>query len=405
MYASQWFLTLFTAKFSLSMVFRIIDLFLCEGMNTIFHISIALLKAWKRQLMEMDFEGALKYFRVVLPRKYRTEYEAQELIQQAEKLKISHKRLSKYEKQYIAMKNREVESQDPIERLEKECMKLRESLMRLERENDDLAHELVTSKIQLRKNLDAAEDNIESLQNQMEKMSDYCREGEENQRRLLAEAEQVKEMCRREIQRVDEENLRCAAIIANYKQICTNLNVRLEEEQETRRRKVEKLLSVIKLCPSCSSSAVLNDDSATPPSINQSNASSPDDDWSKFDNLNSAHNFPANLSDEQQQSIRRLELELARTKLALVESECKNQDLNHQLQHNLNNAQQKRGANGENSAHFREKGGVWLKKTFNSLKNAAPAYPLPAHPNFLIESFSRSSSDSASTFGAELTKN
>lgn len=30
MYASQWFLTLFTAKFPLYMVFHIIDLLLCE---------------------------------------------------------------------------------------------------------------------------------------------------------------------------------------------------------------------------------------------------------------------------------------------------------------------------------------------------------------------------------------
>ncbi|NXL78642.1 RBG1L protein, partial [Leptocoma aspasia] len=44
MYASQWFLTLFTAKFPLCMVFHIIDLLLCEGMNIIFHVALALLK-------------------------------------------------------------------------------------------------------------------------------------------------------------------------------------------------------------------------------------------------------------------------------------------------------------------------------------------------------------------------
>uniref|UniRef100_A0A915C2F0 Rab GTPase-activating protein 1 n=2 Tax=Ascarididae TaxID=6250 RepID=A0A915C2F0_PARUN len=92
MYASQWFLTLFTAKFPLQMVYFIVDLFLSEGMNTIFHISLALLKASKKELLQLDFEGALKYFRVVLPRKYRTEANAKELIHQAVKLKISHKR-------------------------------------------------------------------------------------------------------------------------------------------------------------------------------------------------------------------------------------------------------------------------------------------------------------------------
>ncbi|TWW58136.1 Rab GTPase-activating protein 1-like, partial [Takifugu flavidus] len=44
MYASQWFLTLFTAKFPLCMVFHITDLLLCEGMNIIFNVALALLK-------------------------------------------------------------------------------------------------------------------------------------------------------------------------------------------------------------------------------------------------------------------------------------------------------------------------------------------------------------------------
>ncbi|CAB1324640.1 unnamed protein product [Coregonus sp. 'balchen'] len=44
MYASQWFLTLFTAKFPLCMVFHITDLLLCEGLNIIFNVALALLK-------------------------------------------------------------------------------------------------------------------------------------------------------------------------------------------------------------------------------------------------------------------------------------------------------------------------------------------------------------------------
>lgn len=36
----------------------------------------------------LDFEGILKYFRVTLPRKYRTETTARELINSAVKLKV-----------------------------------------------------------------------------------------------------------------------------------------------------------------------------------------------------------------------------------------------------------------------------------------------------------------------------
>lgn len=39
MYASQWFLTLFTAKFPLFLVFHILDVFLYQGMDTIFQVE------------------------------------------------------------------------------------------------------------------------------------------------------------------------------------------------------------------------------------------------------------------------------------------------------------------------------------------------------------------------------
>lgn len=140
-------------------------------MNTIFHISLALLHDARDDLLQLDFEGALKfvplrasfqidsfrYFRVTLPRKYRTESSAKALIQRAVNFKLKHKRLMKYEKEYLEMKERERENEDPLVRLQKENARHCETILRLERENEDLAHELVTSKIELRQKLDAVE--------------------------------------------------------------------------------------------------------------------------------------------------------------------------------------------------------------------------------------------------------
>ena len=47
-----------------------------------------------------------------------------------------------------------MQQEDPVERLERENRRFIEANMRLEQENDDLAHELVTSKIALRNDLD-----------------------------------------------------------------------------------------------------------------------------------------------------------------------------------------------------------------------------------------------------------
>ena len=57
-----------------------------------------------------------------------------------------------------------------------------------------------------------------------------------------------------------------------------------------------------------------------------------------------------------QNQIRELELELAQTKLQLVESECKTQDLEHQLNSAVGEIQSSRTSNS------------WLTKTFTTLK-------------------------------------
>lgn len=88
MFAAQWFLTLFTTKFPLNVVFRIIDLFLLEKMDVLFKISLALLKMSKPTLLALDFDGILKYFRVSLPKKYRNAEACDELIRLAIKFNV-----------------------------------------------------------------------------------------------------------------------------------------------------------------------------------------------------------------------------------------------------------------------------------------------------------------------------
>lgn len=122
MYASQWFLTLFTAKFPLCMVFHIIDLLLCEGMNVIFHVALALLKTSKEDLLQADFEGALKFFRVQLPKRYRAEENARRLMEQACNIKVPTKKLKKYEREYQTMRESQLQQEDPMDRYKFICL-------------------------------------------------------------------------------------------------------------------------------------------------------------------------------------------------------------------------------------------------------------------------------------------
>lgn len=63
MFASQWFLTLFTARFRLYLVFHILDVFLLDGMPILFQVAITLLSVCETELRQLDFEGVLKYVR------------------------------------------------------------------------------------------------------------------------------------------------------------------------------------------------------------------------------------------------------------------------------------------------------------------------------------------------------
>lgn len=60
MYASSWFLTLFTTALSLPLACRIMDVFLSEGMEIIFKVALAMLTLGKDELMSLDMEGMLK---------------------------------------------------------------------------------------------------------------------------------------------------------------------------------------------------------------------------------------------------------------------------------------------------------------------------------------------------------
>ncbi|KAG0439258.1 hypothetical protein HPB47_016701 [Ixodes persulcatus] len=88
MFGSQWFLTLFTAKFPLHVVFFILDLFLLDGMDTLFQVAVALLTLSCRDLLTLDFEGVLKHFRVAVPKKYRSEEAARTLLHTAVAIKV-----------------------------------------------------------------------------------------------------------------------------------------------------------------------------------------------------------------------------------------------------------------------------------------------------------------------------
>uniref|UniRef100_A0A3Q3AE36 Rab GTPase-activating protein 1 n=1 Tax=Kryptolebias marmoratus TaxID=37003 RepID=A0A3Q3AE36_KRYMA len=334
MYASQWFLTLFTAKFPLYMVFHIIDLLLCEMIKVFFFFP----QTSKDDLIQTDFEGALKFFRVPVPKRYRSEENAKKLMELACSMKINQKKLKKFEKEYHTIREQQEQQEAPIERYERENRRLQEANMRLEQENDDLAHELVSSKIALRKDLDNAEEKADALNKELLLTKQKLVESEDEKRRLEEESAQLKEMCRRELDKSESEIKKNGSIIGEYKQICSQLSERLEKQQTANRGELEKIRSKVESCEKCSS--LFNKEGRVRAAGSAAPAGGPEE------------------TDEEKEALknqlREMELELAQTKLQLVEAECKIQDLEHHLGLALNEVQAAKK--------------TWFNRTLSSIK-------------------------------------
>lgn len=284
MFAAQWFLTLFTARFPLYLVFHIFDVFLLQGLDTIFQVALALLMLCKKELLQLDFESILKYFRVHLPKRCRNEETSRHLMKLA--CSITIKKLKKYEAEFMA--------------------------------------------------LQVAQENADEFSNEVEQLRGVVARTEEEKQRLEVELVQVKEMLQREVGRADTESRRSVVIIAEYKQICQ----RLEDDYNASKNTLAELRSKISKCDKCKEYLV--ESSVVPSEISHPLESRSDP-----------------MLYRAQERVRELELELAQTKLAHVEAECRNQDLTHQLHATASELQTARNT------------WPWLSKTLSSIKEAA----------------------------------
>jgi len=363
MYASQWFLTLFTAKFPLYVVFYILDIYLLEGTPVLFQVSLSLLQLSKDDLVKLDFEGILKYFRIQLPKNYTSEENAKILMQLACSKRVKNQ-LTSYEKAYHAIREADRQKGNTIKLMQKENKRLVYSNMRLEQENDDLARELICSKINLRKQLDELEDKNDNLIKEVNQSQMFIRELEEERKRLLEEVNQLKEVCRREVVSSEKEITRQSSIISDYKSICSQLSHRLEKMQSCHQQKIDRILQSIRSCETCHQKASLvANDQLVNGGVNGSVSSSQNQSLDSTI-LPSSPSTSSNDEESLDKRVRELELELAQTKLALVEAECINQDLVHE-------ARELREQIVASQQHHSKP--TWIHKTLTTIREARHA--------------------------------
>lgn len=358
------------------MVFHILDLFLSEGIVVVFSVALSLLKASQRDLLALDFEGVLKYFRVNLPKKYRNEQNFKDLLQIWLSLnsKINEKKLKKLEKKYQLVKEAEALREDPSIRYEKEYKRLTQLNRRLEQENDELANEYIENKLGLSKQLEELRDDYEIVKAELLRYkTDYqnnLNEINDTNKKLKIELDQIKQLWRMDNQKFEQEieqfkklSLnekekyesvieRNSHIINDYKQICNSLSSKVEKWTKFKKN-YNARMNKLNLCEQCLDNNKIDDEDKIEKEescykdnliANLSNSSSSSTDLHEQDeikikkfetNFDLADTSLVNMENDelsnQELKIKNLELELARVKLELVDAQCKNQEFDHKL--------------------------------------------------------------------------
>ncbi|GAB6024976.1 hypothetical protein CHUAL_010070 [Chamberlinius hualienensis] len=145
MYASSWFLTLYSTSLLLPLAFRVMDVFISEGMEMIFRIAISILQTCKDELMSQDMEGMIRFLQKDMPVFYDNDPEL--LMNVAYQVKYNGKKMKKLEKEYTAKRTKEQEEMVEIRRLRTENRLLRQRIDHLEQESSSLADRLIQGQV------------------------------------------------------------------------------------------------------------------------------------------------------------------------------------------------------------------------------------------------------------------
>uniref|UniRef100_A0A8D3D5H7 Ecotropic viral integration site 5 n=1 Tax=Scophthalmus maximus TaxID=52904 RepID=A0A8D3D5H7_SCOMX len=145
MYASSWFLTIFLTSFPLSVATRIFDIFMCEGLEIVFRVGLAILQMNQAELIQLDMEGMLQHFQRVIP--HQLDSGPDKVILAAHQVKYNAKKMKKLEKEYTTIKTKEMEEQVEIKRLRTENRLLKQRIDTLEKESASLADRLIQGQV------------------------------------------------------------------------------------------------------------------------------------------------------------------------------------------------------------------------------------------------------------------
>eukprot|EP00730_Choanoeca_flexa_P012609 TRINITY_DN4445_c0_g1_i1.p1 TRINITY_DN4445_c0_g1~~TRINITY_DN4445_c0_g1_i1.p1 ORF type:complete len:552 (+),score=116.89 TRINITY_DN4445_c0_g1_i1:668-2323(+) len=166
MFATQWFLTLFSSTLPLPAAFRIFDLFLYEGQHALFKVGLAIIGQCQAELLRSGFEDVMALLsRASLCQRYQEDVDGLMTAVRHVNLPFPNKRLQRWEKDYHAKLKLELEQSSELvkvklqaDQLQEENTELRQKLMEMEASYKALAEKNLVINEQLADRTDALED-------------------------------------------------------------------------------------------------------------------------------------------------------------------------------------------------------------------------------------------------------
>jgi hypothetical protein len=136
MYASQWFLTLFSYSFNVDLVFRIVDMILVEGpISVLLRFALVILKRHEDELLSIEkFDSLMDFLK---SDKFTQVADVEQMIKEVIDLKrvVSDNRLDQLKHEHLE----DIKKREPAQR---EMEQLRETLKLLRKENKEQANKI-----------------------------------------------------------------------------------------------------------------------------------------------------------------------------------------------------------------------------------------------------------------------
>ncbi|XP_056600522.1 ecotropic viral integration site 5 protein homolog isoform X4 [Triplophysa dalaica] len=127
-FSSTWFLHILLSSLSVAAAPRIFDIFMCEGLEIVFRVGLAMLYLKQAELIKFDVEGMTQ----CLQNSIKQYLDPDNLIKAAYQIKYIPRRMKELRKYYASIKAKELEEQEELNGLYSENKLLKQRLDMLE---------------------------------------------------------------------------------------------------------------------------------------------------------------------------------------------------------------------------------------------------------------------------------